>query len=472
MKKWLCSLLLSVVVAGVFAQSSIDRLINNSSIKNATVGVLVKNMKTGANIVSYNADKSLTTASIMKVITTATALENLGADFRYKTIVGIDRNNPNQILVIGSGDPSLGSPVFPESNNFLKQWAEKCKAVCSAKNDWNVYVADDIFGYDGVSPEWTWIDMANYFAPTISGIAIYDNTLSVYLDTSDGKNAVIKKTSPVVRDLEIIKNLRLNTTGKDNGYFYGMPFSNERILRGDIPSGRSNFVLKGDIPNPGKVLADDFAEALKRVGVNVRNTNTSKDDFQTSKGGNSYVIGKEIFTHTSRPLSDIVKETNVNSNNLFAEHLIRTLGRAQNNNKNSDALTLGTGFVEKFWKQKGVTVDGLTMLDGSGLAPNNVATPQMFCEILTYMYQKSGAKDSFYNSLPKAGSEGTVRNMLKDSKYENKIRMKSGSISGVQCYTGYLMDGDKNYAFAIMVNKFNGDRSKVRKAIESFLLSL
>lgn len=472
MKKLLFSFIFSVIVAGILAQSSIDRLVNNPSVKNATVGVLVKNMKNGNDVVSYNSNKSLTTASIMKVITTAAALDALGGDFKYKTTIGIDKNNPARILVLGSGDPTLGSSAFPENNDFLKLWAQKCQSRCATKNTWSVYVADDIFGYDGVSPEWTWIDMANYFAPTISGIAVYDNTLSVYLDSSNGRyQPTVKRTSPIIRDLKITNLLTLNNTGKDNGYFYGIPFENERTLRGNIPSGKSNFIIKGDIPDPGKVLANDFADALRRVGVNVQNAVTAKDDYFAS-GNNSYTMGEEIFTLLSPALSDIIRETNVNSNNLYAEHLIRTLGRTQNKDKYADALTLGTSFVSKFWKQKGISVDGFTMLDGSGLAPNNAATPQMMCDILTYMYQKSKYNTAFYNSLPKAGSEGTVKNVLKDSKYQNKIRMKSGSISGVQCYTGYLIDGSKNYAFCIMVNKFNGERSEVRKAVENFLLSL
>ena len=88
------------------------------------------------------------------------------------------------------------------------------------------------------------------------------------------------------------------------------------------------------------------------------------------------------------------------------------------------------------------------------------------------MYNDSRYSDAFISSLPKAGQEGTLRNFMLNTKYAGKIVAKSGTIGGVQCYAGYLLDGDKKYAFAVMVNKFNGTHSQVRTIIEKFLLSL
>jgi len=92
--------------------------------------------------------------------------------------------------------------------------------------------------------------------------------------------------------------------------------------------------------------------------------------------------------------------------------------------------------------------------------------------LLVYMYNTSENTSSFIGSLPKAGQEGTLKNFMGNTRYSGKIVAKSGSIGGVQCYAGYLVDGNKKYAFAVMVNKFNGTRPQVRGAIEQFLQGL
>ncbi len=112
------------------------------------------------------------------------------------------------------------------------------------------------------------------------------------------------------------------------------------------------------------------------------------------------------------------------------------------------------------------------MHDGSGLAPQNAVSAKFLTDMLVYMHNRSNGSTTFLNSLSKAGQEGTLKNFLRDTRLVGKVAAKSGSIGGVQCYAGYLIDGNKKYAFAVMVNKFNGTRSEIRKAIEQLLLGL
>jgi len=129
-------------------------------------------------------------------------------------------------------------------------------------------------------------------------------------------------------------------------------------------------------------------------------------------------------------------------------------------------------YVGDYWKSKGITTSSLQMHDGSGLAPQNAVSPQFLTDLLVYMYTRSEYASVFFDSLPKAGKEGTLSSFLRDTKLSGKIAAKSGSIGGVQCYAGYLIDGNKKYAFTVMVNKFNGTRPQVRSAIELLLLGL
>lgn len=470
-------LILSLYVSWLsFSQSAIHRFVSDPALKHASIGVLVKDLNTGKTVVSHDADKSLTPASTMKLVTTATALELLGADYRYKTTVALDADSTQRILVLGSGDPSLGSEAFGGNpKEFLSDWAKKLVSRLGTSDARKLYVVDNLFGYDGISPEWTWIDMGNYYAAGAYGISVFDNTYRIYFDTTDRQSCPkILRTDPEVKGLAFTNYLTINSTGSDNGYIFGVPFSNERSIRGNIPGGRNSFSIKGDIPDPGLLLGDMLADYLKREGMNVESVETSRVDYisrSCDRNGQAYRVGDVLLDHFSRPMSDIIREVNVKSNNHYAEHLIRTVGRNRSLNIYSDPLKEGVDYVHRFWKSKNIDTESLRMEDGCGLAPQDAVSPAFFCDLLSYMYQSKNFA-VFFDSLPKAGQEGTLQYFMSKTKYAGKIRAKSGSIGGVQCYAGYLIDGDKKYAFSVMVNKFNGTRSEVRSAIEKFLLSL
>lgn len=469
----------SIIFVG-YSQPALQQFIQNPALKHASIGVCVKDITTGKIIVSHNEDKALTTASIMKLVTTATVLEMLGPDFRYETTLALDAEDPSTLLVIGSGDPTLGTLAFKENPySFLMEWSQKLQNQLVDINNLKLNVVDNLFGYSGISNEWTWIDMGNYYAAGAYGISVFDNSYRLYFNTVDRNSSPkILRTEPEIEGLNFINYLELNTTGRDNGYIYGAPFSYNRILRGDIPAGRTAFSIKGDIPDPGLILGEMLASELNKKGIQVKAVETAQLDYisaintKNRATTSGYSEGQKIYVHQSRPLSDILREVNVESNNHYAEHLIRTIGRNQNPDIYSDALDEGVKYIKKYWTQQNVSTTSLFLYDGCGLAPQNAASSEFFCDLLLNMHNRSKYSKEFYASLPTAGRDGTLKNFMKNTKYDGKIRAKSGSIGGVQCFAGYLIDGNKKYAFTIMVNKFTGSRSAVRKSIESFIGSL
>jgi D-alanyl-D-alanine carboxypeptidase/D-alanyl-D-alanine-endopeptidase (penicillin-binding protein 4) len=224
-------------------------------------------------------------------------------------------------------------------------------------------------------------------------------------------------------------------------------------------------------------LGIELSKVLKSKGINIVSVNTAQEDYIAQLDQKfatpPYSIGEIIYEHRSQPMSDIIREVNVQSNNHYTEHLIRTIGRKINPNIYSDALQEGIDYVYRFLKARNIRTEALFLHDGCGLAPQDAASPNFFCDLLSYMYVKSNNSKTYFESLPKAGElESTLQNFMDGTKYEGKIAAKSGSIGGVQCFAGYLIDGDKKYAFTIMVNKFNGTRTQVRSAIEKYLESL
>lgn len=478
MKHLFTTILAFSILLVAYSQPALQQFIQNPALKHASIGISVKDLTTGKAIVSYNPDKALTTASIMKLVTSATAMELLGPNYRYTTTLALDATDPSRLLIMGSGDPTLGTSMFKENPySFLMEWGARLQTSLSGINNLKLYVVDNLFGYSGVSDEWTWIDMGNYYAAGAYGVSVLDNSYRLFFDTTNRNSCpVIVRTEPEIKGLSFTNYLTLNTTGSDNGYIYGAPFSYQRILRGNIPAGRTSFSIKGDIPDPGLMLGELLATELRKKGVNVSEINTAQQDYISqicgiNKSGN-YRVGKTLHTHLSRPLTDIVREVNVESNNHYAEHLIRTIGRNRNSDIYSDALQEGIKLVSSYWNQQNVLTSSLFLYDGSGLAPQNAASAEFFSDLLFHMYNKSNYSKEFYATLPVAGREGTLSSFMKNRKYEGKIRAKSGSIGGVQCFAGYLIDGNKKYAFTIMVNKFTGSRAAVRKSIEDFVESL
>ncbi len=460
------------------SQPALKQFVNHPALKHASVGVSVTDMETGRSILTHNAELSLTPASVLKLITTATALEVLGEQYRYKTEIAIDANDPTRILVIGSGDPTLGSEAFsdhPEA--FFTVAADALRKALPSGREYSIYVVDDLFGYNGISPEWTWIDMGNYYAAGAYGISIFDNSYKLFFDTTDRNSCPnILRSEPEMKQLTFRNELTLNTTGRDNGYIYGTPFSNERFLRGNIPAGRKEFSIKGDMPDPGLFLGETLAGYLRDVGIMIGDVMTAREDYISgvcgSGHGVNHRVGKVVFTQVSPPLKDIIREVNVESNNHFAEHLIRTLGIKSRRDMEEDALEAGIAAISDFWKSRGIAVSSLLMHDGCGLAPQNAVSPQLLTDLLVYMQVKSEYASAFFHSLPKAGQEGTLTSFLRNTRLSGRIAAKSGSIGGVQCYAGYLTADKKQYAFTVMVNKFNGTRPQVRSAIEQLFSGL
>ncbi|MEA4917415.1 D-alanyl-D-alanine carboxypeptidase/D-alanyl-D-alanine-endopeptidase [Proteiniphilum sp.] len=479
MKKYFLLIIFFLGTGFSYSQTALQRFINNPALKHASVGVSVVELESGKSIVSHDAQKSLTPASTLKLITTATALETLGDNYRYKTEVALDANNPSRILVLGSGDPTLGSEAFGDNKNaFFINAANELDKVLSKDKEYTIYIVDNLFGYDGVAPGWTWIDMGNYYAAGNYGISIFDNSYRLVFNTTD-KNSCprILRTEPEIKGLTFRNALSLNNSGEDNAYIYGEPFSYNRSVRGNIPEGKTEFTIKGDIPDPGLLLGETLADYLSRAGFRIGKIETARNDYfsgvcKADQRKSVYRVGKVIHTQMSPPLKDIIREINVASNNHYTEHLLRTLGRYRNDDIYTDASETGISYTYEYWQGKGVSTSSLQMHDGCGLAPSNAVSPQFQTDLLVYMYNKSSYSKAFYDSLPKVGHEGTVTYFLRNTKLSGKIVAKSGSISGVHCYAGYLIDGNKKYALSIMVNKFNGTRLEVRKAIEQFLLSV
>ncbi|MDR2073894.1 MAG: D-alanyl-D-alanine carboxypeptidase/D-alanyl-D-alanine-endopeptidase [Oscillospiraceae bacterium] len=386
------------------------------SMKNADFALIVKDMESGEIVYDYNIKNSIVPASTLKTVTTATALEIFGADYRYETLLQHDGEIKNGVLhgniyIKGSGDPSLGSEYFENQTKFLDDWAGAIQKLGIKKITGCVIADESIFDNQGTHPRWQAEDLGLGYGAGSYGINVFDNRYRLYLKSGEvGNKPTIEKTVPEMK-FNFINALTVsnNATG---GSIFGVPFSNERYLNGSL-SPNSSEVVYGDISDPALYAANLLTDKINNVGISIKETPTcSRLLIQSGKSLSQE--RKHITTTYSPTMSEIVKVTNYFSRNLYADALLKTIGTLYP--KTDEPLTSfekGINVLKRLWeKERGIDCS-LILYDGCGLTPMNRVTATFVSEILEYMATKSVYSEDFMNSFPTAGVNGNLRRICK-----------------------------------------------------------
>ena len=482
MKKrfWTFVLLLTVLVGNVAAESKAVKVFGEKDgTRNASISALVINASTGKVIDAFNPDMVLAPASCTKLLSTCTAMELLGADFCFPTYLEIHTPSPQSgtpptlggefevidgdLFIRGTGDPTLGSRDLG-NRAFLGKWVNALKRQGVTRIKGNIVADLSFLDDEATNPTWQWEDMGNYYAPGISAIAYLDNTMVINLkSTAIGEKVQILSTNPVYPGIMFDNGIRGAGINYDGAVVQGVPFCNTCYLRGSIPANREVFGLKGDIPNPGLLLAQHLRTALLDSGIVV-------------DGDIAYTFEPDslprtmLYTHFSEPLSEIVKVTNIDSNNLYAEQMFRYVG-----SKQGTPATIDNSIdVERnCWSNRGVDMKTAIIHDGCGLSANNAISARQFVSLLTYMREKSKNWDAFYASLPVSGESGTLKALLAKTPLHGRVHAKSGTIAHVRSYAGYIECANGEvYTFAVIVNKASCKSRVTREQIEKYLLAV
>ena len=476
----LCLLLCLHLLAGAQTPAPVKWLLQAPYMRGASFSLVVKDVQEGRKVYSYDTDRLQSPASVLKTVATATALEILGEDYRYPTTLEYDGILENGTLegnlyIKGSGDPSLGSSHFaPGQNKFLSTWIAALQKAGIKHITGSVISDESIFDTEGVSIKWLREDMGNYYAPGSYGISIFDNMYKLSLQTgAAGTRPVLKGTEPDIPFIRFKNNLKAAPVSSDSAYIIGAPLDDVRYLYGVLPANREAYVLKGDIPDPALYLARYLTDQLQQKGIRV---DGSPSCYRIEVEENRWKKGerKEIVTTYSPTLREIASVCNHVSHNLYADALVKTVGLQYKPRRNEMISSFGRGVqvVKEYWEKKGLDVFPLRMNDGSGLAPADKVSVGFMGELLVYMATESAVSDAFIASLPQAGIEGSVRNFLKGSKLQGKAHLKSGGITGVRSYAGYITKDGRTYAVAVFSNNYSCPMSRMTRALEKLLLQL
>lgn len=419
-------------------------------LKHATWAMVVADASTGKIVFDHNGQVGLMPASTLKVLTSVSAFEMLGKTYRYKTVFGYSGVIAKQVLdgdiiIRGSGDPSLGSWRYEQAkparilDNIIaalnRDGVKKIKGkIITDTTGWN---------HEAVPDGWIWQDLANYYGAGAHKINWHENQFDIFLRSPNqvGTAVEIVSTSPELKGIQLISMLRAGAKGSgDNAYVYFMPGTSSGVIRGTIPAGENRFSISGAHPLPPLQLHEELHAALDMSSIEVEENHNGVQKEEL----------KELYIHQSPPLDSLVYWFMRKSINLYGEAFVKTIGWK---NKGEASTSAGVDFIRSYWEKKGIEADAINIVDGSGLSPQNRITAMALVQSLQYA-RKASWYSSFYESLP----------------VYNGMKLKSGSINGARAYAGYhKASNGKEYTISIMVNNYSGSSATVVKKMFQLL---
>ena len=433
----------------------VDEIIEKSEFRNSHWGVFVSSLKDGRVLVARNAQKTFNPASTMKVVTTAAALDKLGANYRWRTSVmsagDIDVNGTlnGDLILYGRGAPDFDEP---DVQNLIEQLKQKGLRRVAG----NIVGDASHFQTSSLGSGWVWEEAQWYYGAEPSALSYSDNTVLIEVVPSDKLDEPAQvKTTPEAEFIKVSNQAmtRANASAQTFGVHRDLDANNFQVW-GEVPPGRSMGV-RTTMHAPEIWAANDLKKALEKNGIAIEGG--IKDLNWRTKEIDPASL-KELAAVESEPLGEIVRRTNKRSINLNAELMLRTIGhqareREQRENAKKIVLSedeLGAMTIKNWMAAKNVELGDTVIHDGSGLSRLNFITPETMGRMLVFAVQMKDA-NVFIDSLPIAGTDGTLGGRL--SKFKGRVFAKTGSITYVNTLAGYARaETDEIFSFVIFCN--------------------
>jgi D-alanyl-D-alanine carboxypeptidase/D-alanyl-D-alanine-endopeptidase (penicillin-binding protein 4) len=456
-------LFLLLLTSFIFAQpSKIDKLYNDKLFESSLAAVDIYDLAKQKVIYQKNNRMLLHPASNMKILTSAAGLKFLGKGYEFKTSLYYEGEIVDSVLyghlfVVGGCDPDFTS-------NDLEILTQRVKNLGIKKITGNIYgditFKDSLFWGNG----WMWDDDPSTDAPYMSALNINDNAVTITGEYDEVNNKLIFKSIPNTNFIEIINHAEADTINnqtrvlvdrdwinRTNKFVINGSFSKNGFQRKNIYSERFN------IYKPENYFLTLFKESLERNGIKF------SGDLQIKSLGD---YSKHIFTF-SRSFDSVIVNLNKTSDNLSAEMTLLALSEkyfgkpasAKNGLKMIDSLIILCGLNPKDYR----------LVDGSGVSHYNLVTAELLLAVLKYFYYNEPELfEVLYYSFPIAGVDGTLENRMMNTKAENNVHAKTGTISGVSSLSGYVKNKKGNMiAFSILVQNYNGRSKQARDFIDN-----
>jgi D-alanyl-D-alanine carboxypeptidase/D-alanyl-D-alanine-endopeptidase (penicillin-binding protein 4) len=446
---------------GVDVAAAVGQAIAASGLDRQDVAVSVRDAVTGRLVADVGGDRLMTPASNMKVLTTGAALFAMGPDFKFRTRLLRDGD---RLVVLGDGDPSLGDPEFGDvagvADQLIGMWVDGVqKAGIKAVRE--LVVDDRVFDRQYVHPEWPADQLGNAYCAEIAGLNYQTGLAMAYLGQADGRGQVTR-WSPAAPWLRVVnKSTARGDKKADQTVWVG---------RTEDPTV---FTLNGNVKavpkEPIAVCVHDMPAFFGRVlGERLRAAGIAVGNVRTAESGDPKFAGQPIAPVFEAPLAAVLERCNTDSQNLYAESLLKRMAAARTGQPGSWPLgcaTLASVIDERLGA--GTAAKGLVATDGSGLSRGNKVAANLVTAWLGAIAKDPKVGPAFIGSLAVGGKTGTVKKRFKDID-ANKVFVpcKTGYINGVSCLSGYVgpVGGAPRFAFSVLCNDLTDDKGGVTKA--------
>ena len=455
--------------------SRIDSAINESD-GVARWGISVISMTDGSKVYERNGDKLFTPASNMKIYTTGVALDLLGVDYRWRTSVYAN-SQPDasgrvsgDLILYGRGAPDLVAISKDENRGSLAKLADDLYARGVRSVSGNIVGDESYFRGDPLGDGWQWTDLQWYFGAEASALSINGNEVDINFVPASKAGESIVRTSDTEGYVTVQNRMSVATDSSAQstiGVHRGLSDNNIEVW-GEFAPGSKGFGARLSVHKPALWAAKLFGRALKTRGIRVDGQTLSRDSRVPQSQRFDPAHSVELAFVQSEPMSEIAKKTNKESNNLFAELILRTLGRergemsvsreAMGRERGDDEAGLA---VIRLWLERaGISVTRLALHDGSGLSRLDLVTPETSARFLLSL-SKTNVGPVFRDSLPIAGRDGTLAGRLKT--VTDSVSAKTGALTYDNSLSGYLTTSKGQlFTFSIMCNDQTGSVNSIR----------
>ena len=458
--------------------TAIEDTIATDTFRGALWGIHVVNLRTGTVLYSRNPDHNFVPASNVKLLTTAAGLEQLGPDFRYSTRVYVDgpiedETLKGNLIVRGAGDPTIGGYEHSDDpTKVFRQWADSLKARGVTHIAGNIVGDDDRLDETPLGHGWSWSDISYAYAAQIGALVFNENTVDLTVRGRRAGQPASITWAPFNTDYVEVVN-RSQTVSyrseEDEKYQRLMGTNTIHVQTQVHPNGVESESIT--ISNPTLYFAHVLRQVLLEEGISVGGRAADLDETATTVRYDTPAV-RRVASYTSPPLSEIAQTLNYESQNLYAEQLLRTLAAEVPPPTTEDlppgSSELGVEAVRETLGAAEVDTSRIQLVDGSGLSRQNLMQPQALTRLLKYMWLHPDAdvSSAFYNSLPKGGQNGTLKYRFQGAAPGNaNVRAKTGTLSNTSSLSGYVnSEAGTPIAFSIFCNHHLADGSQVRSA--------
>lgn len=460
------------------AQKYLNNMAGKGPLKGTLLGVSVHGAD-GKALVTYNQNIRMVPASNLKLITTGCALHAFGAAYRFETRLGYtgtieDGTLKGDLYIIGGGDPTTGAgdKISRKPESLFREWKALLQKAGIERIEGRII--GDGHAYEGhlEHASWSYDDLGTYYGTGMSALNFYENAIDFAVSAAaEGEPVGFVQLYPETPWMHTENFSFTGPAGSGNSlYLFTTDLAPYAELRGTFAVDRKDktehFANKyGDLSCAYEFWKSLQADSLAVTGGYARVNRSGRiegaDFLPQEPAGSPAVLGSSW----SPRLEDIARETNWRSDNFYAEALLRAMGERASGYAVYDSCVVALNGTLKRLRMK---PDEVQFVDGSGLSRSNYVSARWMADFLDAM-KKSPAFPAFLASLPAPG-EGTL-SVVKLGEGAERIRMKSGSMNGVLCYSGYILDeeGEPQYSFSILTNNATAKARDVRTALASFL---